>query len=91
MNKPTTPQGSPPPWEKKRRRLRMTNWYNPMILVTTAIRVAISSVFGQFADRREAIAASNAIEPQPFDKTFSAEAGSSTSAPSALLAESGRS
>lgn len=69
MNQTTTEQGAAP-WEKKRRKRGMTNWYNPQILVTTAIRVAISGVFGQFADRREAIAASNAIEPQPFDKTF---------------------
>lgn len=52
------------------RRLPMTGWYNPMILSATAIRVAISSVFGQFADKREAIAATNAIEPQPFDTEF---------------------
>jgi hypothetical protein len=53
-----------------RRKLPMTNWYNPIVLVATAIRVAISTVFGQLADRREAIAASNAIEPQPHDATF---------------------
>lgn len=51
----------------KRTKLPMTGWYDPSILITTAIRVAISTVFGQFADRREAIAASNAIEPQPVD------------------------
>ena len=55
---------------KTRRKLAMTNWYNPVVLVATAIRVAISTVFGQLADRREAIAASNAIEPQPFDDSF---------------------
>ena len=43
---------------KTRRKLAMTNWYNPVVLVATAIRVAISTVFGQLADRREAIAAS---------------------------------
>jgi hypothetical protein len=48
----------------------MTNWYNPVVLLATAIRVAISTVFGQLADRREAIAAANAIEPQPFDPSF---------------------
>ena len=48
----------------------MTNWYNPVVLVKTAIRVAISTVFGEFADRREAIAAANAIAPQPFDESF---------------------
>lgn len=50
------------------KKLPMTNWYNPKILVATAVRVAISSVFGAFADRREAIASANAIAPQPFDE-----------------------
>ena len=48
----------------------MTGWYDPAVLMQTGIRVAISTVFGQFADRREAIAAANAIEPQPFDASF---------------------
>jgi len=48
----------------------MTNWYNPLVLVPTAIRVVISTIFGELADRREAIAASNAIAPQPFDGSF---------------------
>lgn len=48
----------------------MTGWYDPVVLVKTGIRVAVSSVFGQFADRREALAAANAIEPQPFDDSF---------------------
>jgi len=56
-----------------RKRLPMTGWYNPIMLVQTGIRVAISTVFGQFADRREAMAAANAIEPQPFDKSFNYE------------------
>jgi hypothetical protein len=54
----------------KLKKLPMTNWYSPMILVATAIRVAISGVFGAFADRREATAAANAIAPQPFDEHF---------------------
>ena len=48
----------------------MTGWYNPVMLVQTGIRVAISTVFGQFADKREAFAAANAIKPQPFDSNF---------------------
>lgn len=56
--------------KERLKKLPMTNWYSPMILVATAIRVAISSVFGSFADRREAIAAANAIAPQPFDEHF---------------------
>jgi hypothetical protein len=49
----------------------MTSWYNPVLLVQTAIRVAISTIFGQFADKREAMAATNAIAQQPFDDSFS--------------------
>jgi hypothetical protein len=52
------------------KRLPMTGWYDPVMLVQTGIRVAISTVFGRFADRREAMAAANAIEPQPFDTSF---------------------
>ena len=48
----------------------MSSWYNPAMLARTGIRVAISTVFGQFADRREALAAANAVEPQPFDPAF---------------------
>jgi hypothetical protein len=48
----------------------MAGWYDPRLLVQTGIRVAISTIFGQFADKREALAAANAIEPQPFDDTF---------------------
>lgn len=48
----------------------MTGWYNPVELVKTGIRVAISTVFGQFADKREALAATNAVAAQPFDKSF---------------------
>ena len=53
-----------------RKRLPMTGWYNPVMLVRTGIRVAVSTVFGEFADRREAMAAINAIAVQPFDESF---------------------
>ncbi|HEV2746857.1 MAG TPA: hypothetical protein VGW34_06115 [Allosphingosinicella sp.] len=53
-----------------RKKLAMTGWYNPVMLVQTATRVAISTVLGQAADRREAMAAANAVEPQPFDVSF---------------------
>jgi 3',5'-cyclic AMP phosphodiesterase CpdA len=53
-----------------RKKLGMTGWYNPVMLVQTGIRVAVSTVFGQFADRREAMAAANAIEPQPINESF---------------------
>jgi hypothetical protein len=52
------------------KRLSMTGWYDPVMLVQTGIRVAISTVFGRFADRREAMAAANAIVRQPFDSGF---------------------
>ena len=48
----------------------MAEWYNPVLLVQTGIRVAISTVFGEMADRREAMAAANAIAGQPFDTSF---------------------
>jgi hypothetical protein len=54
----------------ERKRLPMTAWYDPALLLQTGIRVAISTVFGQFADKREAIAAANAVEPQPLDPSF---------------------
>lgn len=46
-----------------RLRPRMVGWYNPPRLVAIAIRVAISTVFGEFADRREALATSRPIDP----------------------------
>jgi len=53
-----------------RKRLPMAAWYSPVLLLQTGIRVAISTVFGQFADKREAIAVANAIEPQPIDRSL---------------------
>jgi hypothetical protein len=53
-----------------RKRRSMAGWFNPQLLIGTAIRVAISTVFGQFADRREAMAAANAIAPQPPHPSF---------------------
>ncbi len=48
-------------------RLPMTGWFDPVLLIRTGIRAAVSTVFGRFADRREAIAAANAIAPAPAD------------------------
>jgi hypothetical protein len=45
----------------------MVAWFDPRQLIDTAIRVVISTVFGQFADRREAIAASNPISDVTLD------------------------
>jgi hypothetical protein len=53
-----------------RKRLPMTSWYHPGLLVQTGIRVAISTAFGEMADRREAMAAANGVADQPFDETF---------------------
>jgi hypothetical protein len=49
------------------KRLPMTGWFDPVLLIRTGIRAAVSTVFGRFADRREAIAAANAIAPAPAD------------------------
>jgi hypothetical protein len=35
----------------------MVGWFDPPRLVATTIRVAISMVFGEFADRRKILAA----------------------------------
>lgn len=48
----------------------MTGWYSPPLLVRTGIRVAISTVFGEFADKRETLAVSSPIAPSPFDEEF---------------------
>ena len=49
------------------RRPAMTGWFDPILLIRTAIRAAISTVFGRFSDRREAIAAANLIAAAPAD------------------------
>jgi hypothetical protein len=48
----------------------MVGWYDPMLLIRTGIRAVISKLFGQFADKREAIAAANAIQATPADGEF---------------------
>lgn len=55
---------------EKRQRKPMADWFDPGLLVGTGIRVAVSTAFGEMADRREAIAAANAIADQPFDGSF---------------------
>jgi hypothetical protein len=47
----------------------MSHWYDPISLARIAIRVAVSSVFGAFADRRELVAAVNPVANDPFDST----------------------
>jgi hypothetical protein len=56
--------------EEKRKRMPMADWFHPGLLVQTGIRVAVSTAFGEMADRREAIAAANAIADQPRDPGF---------------------
>jgi hypothetical protein len=53
-----------------RKRLPMVGWYNPLLLLQTGIRAVVSKLFGHFADKREAIAASNAIQATPADGEF---------------------
>jgi hypothetical protein len=48
----------------------MAEWYDPGLLAGTGVRSVISTLFGQFADKREAIAAANAIQPTPVDGEF---------------------
>lgn len=40
----------------------MVNWFDPRQLLRTAVRVAISTVFGEFADRREFFASARVID-----------------------------
>lgn len=49
---------------------RMAAWYDPSLLAATGMRSIISTLFGHFADKREAIAAANAIQPTPADAEF---------------------
>lgn len=50
-----------------RLRPAMVGWYNPPRLLAIAVRVAISTVFGEFADRREALATSRPIDPSAIE------------------------
>ena len=56
----------------------MADWFDPILLVQTGIRVAVSTVFGEMADRREAMAAANAIAAQPKDPSFLYQADTNT-------------
>ncbi|HVQ08194.1 MAG TPA: hypothetical protein VMS43_07140 [Allosphingosinicella sp.] len=48
----------------------MAAWFDPRLLAATGFRSVISGLFGHFADKREAIAAANAIQPTPADGEF---------------------
>ena len=53
-----------------RKKMPMVAWFDPRQLIDTAIRVVLSTVFGQFADRREAFAAANPIADDALDPPF---------------------
>lgn len=57
------------------KRARMVGWYDPPRLAAIAVRVAISSVFGEFADRREAMAAAREVDPQALDPAYDYRGG----------------
>jgi hypothetical protein len=52
------------------KRAKMTGWYDPPRLLSIAVRVAVSTVFGEFADRRESMAAAREIDPAALDPTY---------------------
>jgi len=52
------------------KKMGMAEWYDPGLLLKTGVRSFISTLFGHFADKREAIAAANAIQPTPADPEF---------------------
>jgi Calcineurin-like phosphoesterase len=52
---------------------RMVGWFNPIPLLQTAIRVLMSTIFGEFADKREALAAANPIDDAALDPSFDYE------------------
>src|SRR5258706_15599224 len=49
------------------KRPAMVGGYDPPRLISIAVRVAISTVFGEFVDRREAMAAAREIDPNKLD------------------------
>lgn len=52
------------------KRARMVGWFDPPRLIAIAVRVAVSKLFGEFADRREALAAAREIDPITLDKAY---------------------
>jgi hypothetical protein len=53
-----------------KKREKMVGWYDPLQLVKTGIRVAISTVFGEFADRREALASAREIDEKALESVY---------------------
>ena len=59
-----------PPKARRYRPQPMVRWYDPRQLAKTAVRVAISTVFGEFADRREWTAISRPIDHKSLDPAY---------------------
>ncbi|MGZ8999298.1 MAG: hypothetical protein ACXW2T_10645, partial [Allosphingosinicella sp.] len=55
---------------KLRTKRAMVGWFDPIQLIQTGIRVMISTVFGEFADKREAFAGANPISDERLDPKF---------------------
>jgi hypothetical protein len=55
----------------------MTGWYDPPRLLSIAVRVAVSTVFGEFVDRRESMAAAREIDPNDLDLAYDYRAAES--------------
>jgi hypothetical protein len=51
-------------------RARMTRWYSVPRLASIGVRVAVSTVFGEFADRRDSLAAERVIGPAALDASY---------------------
>ena len=48
-------------------RANMTRWYSVPRLASIGVRVAVSTVFGQFADRRDSMAVERLLDPAQID------------------------
>jgi hypothetical protein len=59
------------------KRPKMVGWFDPPLLASTAVRVAISHVFGEFVDRRESMAAARELDHRAIDPVhrYAAEPG----------------
>lgn len=56
------------------KRPKMVGWFDPPELASTAVRVAIGHVFGEFVDRREAMASARELDPAAIDPVHRYEA-----------------
>ena len=51
-------------------RARMTHWYSVPRLIDIGARVGVSTIFGEFADRRSVVAAERLIDPAAIDRSY---------------------